>query len=638
MRRQAGLGILAVACVAALFGLYWGSTQMASTEGPRSPNTPGQYDAANAATSNDVGSAADALGPLPSGDLRFDDITARAGLHFEHQVGPLGTYFMPEVNGSGGAMFDFDQDGDLDIYLINAGRSPQSETDFPPGTRVENRLFRQESDGTYADVTAESGLGDQGYGIGCAIADVDNDGDQDVYLTNYGPDRLYLNQGDGTFRDVSEEAGIANDDWATGAAFFDYDRDGRLDLFIVNYTADPEHGHSVACGYTADVVSYCSPKKFQTTVDRLLHNETVGEGSQRQVRFRDVTAEAGIETGPTYGFGLIAVDVNRDGWPDVFVASDMLPNRLWINQRDGTFRDEAVQRGVAVNAFGVAQGCMGVAVGDPDVDGDWDLAVSNLSTEGAALYANDGRGAFTDVSRTANVELPTRRHTGWGMALLDLNHDGFEDLPLVNGSVVPGGGVFPPHGEDVFQLLRKPIHNAAKFWSDYVDSNVLLINDGRGGFLDGTRLSGDFGRARSSARGLIYGDIDNDGDLDLLVTNVGERARLYQNNASKSGHWLMVQAIDPRWQRDAVGAEVTLQLGAKTLHRVVYPYMSYLASNDFRVHFGLGDVKRYDGMVVRWPDGLVEQFAGGEVDRHLRVERGNGSPAEAVDAAGGATP
>ncbi len=618
--RRLGLVLVALGCAASLVLLAW------LTRDTR-PRLAAQPESESSATSATERRRVD----TPRADLEgafFTDITSQSKLDFQHVVGPLGTYFLPEVNGSGGAMFDYDGDGDLDIYLVNAGRSPEAIGEFPPGTRVENRLFRQEADHTFTDVTEESGLGDLGYGIGCAVGDVDNDGDLDVYITNYGRDRLYLNQGDGTFVDVTEAAGIINDEWATCAAFTDYDRDGKLDLIVVNYTApDPEYGHSVACGFTPTKVSYCSPRKFGTTVDRLFHNETeVDENGQVVVRFRDVTEEAGLTGGPTYGFGVICADFSRDGWPDLFIASDMLPNRLWINQRDGTFKDEAVGRGVAHNGLGLSQGCMGVAVGDPDNDGDLDLLITNLITEGAILYENDGQGFFRDATRDTRLDRLTRAHTGWGVAFIDVDHNGHEDVAMVNGFVVPGVGSFPPHGEDVFRVRRDTVPYPDAFWKPYADDNLLLWNDGEGKFLDATHAAGAVCQTVASARAMIYGDIDNDGDIDLLVTNVGQAARLYRNDAPKNGHWLRIAAIDERLRRHAIGAEIVVTAGGREHHRLVYPYGSYLASNDPRVHVGLGDHAAYDEILVRWPDGLVERFGAGAADTEVELRRGSGIP------------
>lgn len=556
----------------------------------------------------------------------LQDITSESGLDFQHVIGPLGTYFVPEINGAGGALFDYDKDGLLDILLINSGRSPQAAGDFPEGTRTENRLYRQQPDGTFLDSTDGSGLGGPAYGIGCAVGDIDNDGALDVYVTNYGPDQLYRNNADGTFENITQQARIVDSEWGTCAAFFDYDRDDWLDLVVINYTSDPAYDHSVACGFTVDKVSYCGPHKFRPTVDQLYHNEGLSPDSHGQphVTFRDVTHSSGLGRATTAGFAVICADLTGDHWPDIYVANDMAPNRLWVNQHDGTFQEEALVRGIAVSSRGLPQGSMGVAVGDVDEDLDLDLVVTNLATESANLFQNDGQGMFVDTAPGSELWRATRTHTGWGLALVDLDHDGDLDLPIVNGLVVPGHSGFPPHGEDVFQVNREVIANPSAFLQDYYDDNLLLMNAGQGRWLNETRSGGSFCTAKGSARALITGDIDQDGDVDLLVTNCGERAILYRNDIPKRGHWIALQLMDPRLNREAYGAEVIVYAGDRRYLGIVNPSSSYLASNDSRVHFGLGNSESVQRFVVRWPDGLREEFAGVRADRTLTLRRGEG--------------
>lgn len=566
-------------------------------------------------------------------DPSLMDVTQSWGLDFQQAVGPLGTYFMPESIGTGGALFDADGDGRLDLYLVQSDRSPGAEGDFPSGARSGSRFFRQTEAFTFEDRTQESGLAGAGYGVGCAVGDVDNDGDADLYVTRYEQDGLFLNHGDGTFADVTEASGIRENDWGTCAAFFDYNRDGLLDLIVVNYTADPQYGHSVACGFREGLVSYCGPGKFLPTVDRLYRNDGVQTDSNgvRSVRFSDVTQEAGLGDVKTYGFGVVCADFNADGWPDMFIANDGAANRLWINQHDGTFVEEAVPRGCAANGDGRVEAGMGVAVGDVNQDGLLDILVTHLSDEKATLYVGKENGFFEDVSRMSGIAEPSNRHTGWGTALIDLNHDGELDCPVVNGLVIPCHSGFPPHGEDRFQVRHDVIRDAEAYWRDYADQNILLMGKGNGQFLDATDRGGDFCSAIGSGRGLIYGDLDNDGDIDLVVTNCGGRAKLYRNDYSKVGNWLMVRAVDPRWNRDAIGAEVIVRTSSKTHSGLVNSASSYLTSNDVRVHFGMGSDLEYEQILVKWPDGPVdsamEVYDGGKTNRLVTLYRGSGRDA-----------
>lgn len=557
----------------------------------------------------------------------FTDITDRSKIEFVQAVGPLGTFFMPEINGSGCSILDYDNDGDLDIFFVNLGKSPKASSDFPPGTRVSHALFRREPDGTYSDQTEAVGLLDLKkhvpglLGIGCAVGDVNNDGNQDIYLTNYGADQLLLNLHGKRFHDCSLESGLGCELWGTAAAFFDYDRDGWLDLFVVNYSMDDRFGHTIACGQANSSVSYCGPHKFQPVTSRLYHNEGAESLRDGIPRFTDVSKTAGIDGLASYGLGLAVCDFDGDYWPDVFLASDMTENRLWINQRNGSFREEAVLRGCALSGEGMKQGCMGTAIGDLDHDGDFDIVVTNLVTEGSTLYLNDGNGNFTDQSRPSLLVASTLRHTGWGAAMIDLDLDGDLDLPMVNGFVVPGGSMFPPHGEDRFQNQIVEVLAPNVFLSPYYDSNQLLLNQGNGKFLDVSHNAGDFSREQASSRSLAFGDLDQDGDLDLVTTCVGGRARLYRNDMPRAGNWLKVSCRLPRLARDAIGAVVRVRVGSRTFISQISSSTSYLASNEPVAHFGLGKAQNVDCIEVVWPDGTVDSFPGVKVDQHITLNK-----------------
>ncbi len=566
----------------------------------------------------------------PSESGALIDITESVGISFTPATGPLGTYFMPESTGAGAAFLDYDNDGRLDIYFVNCGQSPKASQPLPSDVRIENRLYRQTEAGIFTDVTAESGLGDTEYGSGVAVGDIDNDGLPDVFLANYGQDRLYRNRGNGTFEDITELAGFRESEWGTCVAMFDYDRDGWLDLMVVNYTADPTYQHSVACGFQHGTVSYCGPHKFQPTIDRLYHNEGLQpDGTGRQnVRFRDVTEEAGLHQAATYGFGVICADLTEDGWPDIFVANDGASNRLWVNQKNGSFLEEAVQRGVAVNKNGTAEAGMGVALGDVNHDLKPDIVVSHLTKETMTLYQNAGQGLFIDQTQGSGIDSGTMPHTGWGTALIDLDLDGWLDLPVVNGLVIPCHSGFPFHGEDIFQVRTEIIRDTMEFWKPYADDNVLMMGRPDGTFVVNPELGGDFSGVPASGRGLVYGDFDEDGDHDLLVTNCGTSARLYRNDLPRKGNWLAVRPVLTENGRDALGARIIVRSGSRSLVHVVNPHSSYLASHDPRARFGLGNIDHTDDIVVYWPDGPVEEsgelFPGGPVNRVVTLVRGGG--------------
>ena len=563
-----------------------------------------------------------------TGALR--DVTDEWNVNFQHEVGPLGSWFMPESIGAGTAILDYNNDGLMDLYFVNCGRSPEAQMDFSPGTRTENRLFRQTTPGVFDDVTAESGLGDRGYGAGAAVGDLDNDGFPDVFIANYGQDALYRNTGKGTFENVTNSLGRTETDWGVAAAFFDYDRDGWLDVLVVNYTEDTVYQHSVACGFQHGLVSYCGPHKFQPTVDRLYHNETgLSDPTARTMQFRDVTEEAGLTSAKSYGFSAVCTDLTGDGWPDMFIANDGAANRLWVNRQDGTFTDEAQQRGIAVNEIGAMEAGMGVALGDINADLHPDIVVSHLSGETTTMYIADSAGGFVDQTTGSGLDMSSRKHTGWGAALVDLDHDGLLDLPLVNGLVVPCHSGFPFHGEDNFQKRREPIKDSAKYWRAYADENKLLLGETDNLFHEEVALGGDFTSAFGSGRGLTIGDIDNDGDFDLVVTNCGGRAKCYRNDFKKSGHWLMLKVETGVAGRDALGSKVVVSLTeGHQLCGYCVPQTSYLASNDPRIHFGLGNATQIENIIVEWPDGPVELatelFPGGDVDQIRVLKRGRG--------------
>jgi len=539
--------------------------------------------------------------PPPSGPTWLKDATAEAGLTFLHDSGAKGDYVMLEQVGGGAALFDYDNDGRLDIYLVQCG-GPESAS--------RNQLFHQETNGTFRNVSEGSGLDVTGWGMGATAGDVNNDGRVDMLVTEYGAARLFLQSEEGAFREFTKESGVENTRWATAAAFFDYDRDGWLDLVVANYL---DYSPTHKCFDTTGKPEYCGPQNFEGTPTRLFHNLGPAEGSSVP-RFEDVTVRAGLTAALGPALGVLCVDMNADRWPDIFIADDGKPNRLFMNQRDGTFREEAAARGLAYNNMGASAGNMGIAIADINDDGLFDLFVTHLAEEQHSLWVQKPRGLFQDAVAAHGLANPAWRGTGFGTVLADFDQDTWPDLAFVNGLVQRGTDTSTPRLEGLHPLMHP-----------YAQRHQLFRNDGAGRFEDISTANPDFAGRAAVGRGLACGDINNDGALDLLATCAGGPAQLFLNVASRKGHWLQVRAIDPALGgRDAYGAEVRLRLGARTLWRLAQPSHSYLVSNDPRVHFGLGSQDRFEAIEVLWPDGTEETFPGGAADRLVVLRKGTG--------------
>ena len=535
----------------------------------------------------------------------FEDVTAKSGISFTHDAGTLGQFFMPQTVGSGAALFDYDNDGRLDIYLIQNGG---------PKSASANKLFHQGADGKFSDRSASSGLDVTGYGMGVAIGDISNDGLADVLITEYGGVRLFLNQGGGRFIDITKSARLDNPQWATSAAFFDYDRDGWLDLVVANYI---DYLESEKCYDRAGKPEYCGPNSRPGTVSRLFHNlGRVSSATNHVVRFDDVTIKSGLGDLPGPALGVVCADFDGDRWPDILVANDAKPNSLWMNQRDGTFRNEAGRRGIAYNGMGGADANMGIACGDVDGDGLFDIFITHLTEENNVLWKQGPRGMFQDVTAAVGLTVSAWRGTGFGTVFTDFDQDGFLDLAIVNGRVRRG---------NQSSGMAQVIPELGPHWSAYGDRNQLFSNAGNGTFRDVSPANTAFCGTPIVGRGLASGDIDGDGAMDLLVTGIASPARLYRNVVPQRGHWLMVRAIDPaHGGRDAYGAEISVQAGARRHVSWINPGYSYACSNDPRAHFGLGRASRVEAITVLWPDGKQESFPGAVADQLILLRRGEG--------------
>ncbi len=526
-------------------------------------------------------------------EIRFIDVTADSGIRFRHVNGAKGDYHLPETIGSGGAFFDYDIDGDLDLYLVNSGDLTGTDSD---GTDT-SILYRNNGDGTFTDVTDTAGVGNSGnYGMGAACGDYDNDGDSDLYVTNFGANVLYRNNGDGTFTIVTETAGVGDALWGTSATFFDYDRDSYLDLYVANYVLYSLDVPYRPCGVHG-IRTHCHPKNFDGAPDRLYRNN--GDGT-----FTDATQAAGFGGigGPHSGKGLgvVAADFNNDGEPDVYVANDDTPNFLFYNNGDGTFTETGLLAGCAFSFDGVAQAGMGVDAGDFDGDGNLDIFVTNLSHETNALYRNNGDGTFSDIVYEANLGKESYLFVGFGTRFFDYDNDGYSDIFIANGHII----------EAIAQVTDV---------LTYAQRNQLFHNNGDGTFTEVSFKSGPYFRREGVSRGAIFGDYDNDGDTDIVVTQSNQPAELLRNDGGNRRNWVRIKLVGTASNRDGIGARVTVTAGAKSQMQEVRTGLSYLSSNDPREIFGLGDHTRIDRLEIRWPSGIVQVLENLEVNREIVV-------------------
>ncbi len=551
--------------------------------------------------------------PGPPPGVPFEDATERTGLAFVHDNGRTGRYYMPEIMGAGAGLFDMDGDGDLDLYLVQGGAIEG------PRRGAGDRLFRNDlgvfahgadgADGVrFTDVTAASGLGDGGYGMGVATGDADGDGRVDLYVTRFGRDALYLNRGDGRFEDATERAGVGDPRWTVPAAFFDMDGDGDLDLFVGSYV-DFRLANHKDCFSATGLADYCGPHSYGDLPDRLFEN--AGDGT-----FRDVTAKSGLRSVRSKALGAIPSDFDGDGRIDLYVANDGVANQLWINRGGGRFEETALLAGCALNHEGMAEASMGVDAGDVDDDGDDDLFMTHLRGETNTLYLNRGDGTFEDRTIRFGLATASIPLTGFGTAWVDVDRDARLDLVAVNGAVTVEEHLV--RDGDPF-----PFHQRNQLFLNVSDADGLRFEEHRAG--DGDPLA-----VSEVSRGAAFGDIDNDGDTDVVVANNGGPARVLLNVSRADRSWLGLSLLERDGGPHALGASARVRLpDGRTLTRRARTAGSYASANDPRVLFGLG---RLDGgtrleVAVRWPGGAREAFGPLATDRYHVLVRGTGRPA-----------
>jgi len=530
--------------------------------------------------------------PFPG---KFTDVTAALGLHFQYLSSHTSKHYLPETMGAGVALFDYDNDGRLDIFLVNGAplTDPTAKGSIPQksGPQYWNRLFHQKPDGTFEDVTEKAGLQGSGYGMGVAVGDYDNDGYEDLYVTAYGGNKLYHNNGDGTFTDVTEKAGVAGGGWSTSAAWVDLDGDGLLDLVVLRYVQwDFE---DIWCGeHKEGYRSYCHPDIFQPVSPLVYHNDGNGH-------FTEVSQKIGLSK-PGKGLGIALADYDRDGCIDLFIANDSMVEYLYHNKGDGTFEEVGLQSQVAVDGDGRTYAGMGVDFADYNNDGWPDLVITDLANQRYALYQNNGDSTFTYASFSTGLARSTMQHSGWGVRFLDYDNDGWKDLLIAQG-----------HDLDTIELNYPNLH--------YREPMLLLRNTGRD-FADVSSDSGAVFHESWLGRGMAIGDIDNDGRIDAVVITNDGPAYILRNETPTQNHWIALKLVGHKSNRDAIGAEVKLVTVKGQQFATVSTAGSYLSSSDKRVHFGMGSESIAQTIEIRWPSGIVQTLKNIRADQILQVD------------------
>ena len=524
-------------------------------------------------------------------NIHFVDVTQEAGIHYKHVDGRSGQKYFMETLGSGAAFFDYDADGDPDLYFVNGAPLPGYVSQEIP----TNCLYQNNGDGTFTDVTEKAGVGDTGYGHGCAVGDYNNDGKLDLYVTNYGVNRLYRNNGDGTFTEVAESAGVTEPRWSTGCAFADYDRDGNLDLYVVNYIVF-DIDENPWCGFKEKGIrAYCEPDNFIAQSDTLYRNN--GDGT-----FTDVTKTAGIYNTTGKGLGVVWGDYNNDGTPDIYVANDSTENLFYHNNGDGTFEEVGFMVGVALSEDGVAENGMGTAFGDWNNDGWLDLTVTNYAQQTNTLYHNDADGFFTDTTAMTKTAQITYPYLGWATAFIDYDNDGYQDLFVANG-----------HLHDNLAELGQE--------GTYGQRNLLFRNNNANGtFTEVSKTLGAGMKLEDASRGATFADYDLDGDLDIVVTNSNTVPRLLRNDGGNGKNYLQIRLTAIHGSTDAIGARVKITTGKLTQTREIRSGDGYLSQQDLTLHFGIGDYEQVDSIEVQWQSGRKQVIGNAPANQVLSLQ------------------